>query len=287
MYKLLYSIILIWLTQLPVNAIPGDSTQFIGRVWYIQSTGEFYTTLNFKDSIDAKRAYTNLTNNSDSVVTNEYYLTRKSINEELAGKYFDLTKFDTIAIFNQAHQKVSLATFKRVEYYEDMIDGMFIAVFEPDAINASYKNELIFYGIDKCLEPFIIEKFQHEEITKNTLDKNIRKYIEYNKDGLLKTKHLELKQSNVKKVSILSIEDLENLTFSTYLLEHQGNKIDILKKLKEDYVFWDLLPVPIYSNDKPVYIIEIIIPETDFTGYMLAVYDGNEYQLKTKMEVSK
>ncbi len=280
-----FILIIIFLSAISIQANSQDSLQFVGRVWYMQDTGEFYTILNFKDSVNQKEATQLLTEHTDSIVTKEYYLSRKVVNENLAQKYFEFNSLQKIVVFNESHQKVADATFKRVEYYKDMIDGMFIAIFDPIKMDPTQKNQLIFYGIGANLSHNIIDKFHHEEITKNALDKNIRKYIEYNKDGLLKSKHLEMKQSTVKKVSILSIEDLENFTFSTYLLEHEGSKINTLKMLNEDFVFWDLLPVPILIHNKPVFIVEIIIPDSDYTGYMLAIYDGKDYQLKEKMMV--
>ncbi len=286
MYKILLKFALLFCLNTAFHAGQGqDSIQFVGRVWYIQNTNEFYTTVEFKDSVDILSAREELLLNADSTITKEYFLTRKEISDSVASKYFDLSIYKDITVFNQSHEKVSLTHFERVEYYEDMIDGMFIAVLRPEQLAEEYKNELVFYGIGKGLEPKLIEKFNHEEITKKSLDKNIQQYIKYNKDGLLKSKHVELKESPVNKVSILSIEDLENFTFASYLLEHEGATIRTLKALNEDYVFWDLLPIPYLIKNKPVFIVEIIIPESDFTGYRLAIFNGDEYQLFEKMEV--
>jgi len=275
-----------WLCVLSFFTSYGsDSTLFIGRVWYLQDTNEFYTSLSFKESVDEAKANREILSQLDSTISKEYYLSRKVVDASVAKKYFDLEKFKRISIYTQEHQLVSNAAFKRVEYYEDMIDGMFIAVFDPGKIDEAFKSELIFYAVSLELQPYLIDKFKHEEITKSQLDKNIIKFIKYNKEGLLKSKHFEIKQGNLDKVSILSIEDLENYTYNSYLLEHDGNRIKILKKLNGDYVFWDLLPVPYLVHEKPVFIVEIIIPDSDYTGYMLAIYNGTDYDLQNKMGI--
>jgi len=275
-----------WLCVLSFFTSYGsDSTLFIGRVWYLQDTNEFYTSLSFKEGVDEAKANREILSQLDSTISKEYYLSRKVVDASVAKKYFDLEKFKRISIYTQEHQLVSNAAFKRVEYYEDMIDGMFIAVFDPGKIDEAFKSELIFYAVSLELQPYLIDKFKHEEITKSQLDKNIIKFIKYNKEGLLKSKHFEIKQGNLDKVSILSIEDLENYTYNSYLLEHDGNRIKILKKLNGDYVFWDLLPVPYLVHEKPVFIVEIIIPDSDYTGYMLAIYNGTDYDLQNKMGI--
>lgn len=275
-----------WLCVLSFFTSYGsDSTLFIGRVWYLQDTNEFYTSLSFKEGVDEAKANREILSQLDSTISKEYYLSRKVVDASVAKKYFDLEKFKRISIYTQEHQLVSNAAFKRVEYYEDMIDGMFIAVFDPGKIDEAFKSELIFYAVSLELQPYLIDKFKHEEITKSQLDKNIIKFIKYNKEGLLKSKHFEIKQGNLDKVSILSIEDLENYTYNSYLLEHDGNRIKILKKLNGDYVFWDLLPIPYLVHEKPVFIVEIIIPDSDYTGYMLAVYNGTDYDLQDKMGI--
>ncbi|GEM_PF-2141266 len=284
---LIQGIVAVWLLVLSIQfSFSQDSSMFIGRMWYLQGTDEFYTTISFKPELNDSTSRSELIPQLDSVITKEYYLTRRGLSKELAEKYFNLQNYQQVVVFNQSHDKVTTCRLHHVEYYEDMIDGMFIAVFDHEEMDDESKSELVFYGTSAQLSPKLVDKFKHEELTKNQLDKNIINFLQYNKDDLMKSKHLEIKKGNLKKVSILSIEDLENFTYQSYMLEHNGNRVSILKQLKGDYVFWDLLPVPYLIHDKPVFIVEIIIPDSDYTGYMLAIYNGAEYELQNRMEIS-
>ena len=65
-------IVAVWVCVLSfLNVKANDSTLFIGRVWYIEESNEFYTSLNFKKGIDETRANKLLMNQLDSTVSDE------------------------------------------------------------------------------------------------------------------------------------------------------------------------------------------------------------------------
>lgn len=255
---------------------------YINKTWTFEGNRAFYIPLHLPDSLNSNFEF--LKNKADSVIVSETFLTRKKLPDDITSQYFDLQNIQKIRIYNSEHELVSVATFKRVEYYEDMIDGMFIAVFEPEKDQILHLKETSLYCLSENAVSFV-EKIKSEEIVKKQWTEKIRRKIYFNQDNLLTIKHFEVKMDAKDKLTLLSLQNPETKKMSTYLLEQNGPELVILQQFEKDFVIWDLLPIPVSVNNKPVLLVEIVRPETDFTGYVLAVFNGNNYRFYHDMRL--
>lgn len=72
----------------------------------------------------------------------------------------------------------------------------------------------------------------------------------------------------------------ENGETVSYLTELKDGNLRVLYKLREEYAFYGILPVPVEIKGKPVLLLHIILLESDAVDdYVVATYDGAEYRL--------
>jgi len=89
------------------------------------------------------------------------------------------------------------------------------------------------------------------------------------------TKHLQITEPE-SLYSVLSFQEKSGNV--SYLTETKGNKISLLFKQTDEYSFQDILPIPIYRNDKPILLITMAVPDTDRSlEYIPFIFNGSKY----------
>lgn len=251
---------------------------YVNRAWAFQNTNEFYIPLKLPDSLEKGDITEYLKSQLDSAVVSNTYVTRRLLPLDTAAAYFNLDLLQHVSIYTEDHQLVTRATLKRVEYYEDMIEGMFIAVFEAASPTTGDMDNVEFYATAGNFSPYKTD-VKTEVVSKKKMDENIRKNVYFNEDNLMVIRHLSIKHLSKDVLSILSIQDPETLRTASYLFSQSGPQLAELYKTPDDYVLWDVLPIPVSANRMPVLLVEIVTPATESTSYQLAVFNGTRYEL--------
>ncbi len=255
---------------------------YVNRAWAFQNTNEFYIPLKLADSLEKGNTAAYLKSRLDSAVVSNTYVNRRLLPLDTAAKYFDLDLLQNVSIYTEDHQLVTHATLKQVEYYEDMIEGMFIAVFEAASPTTGVIDNVEFYATAGNFSPYGID-VKTEVVSKKKMDENIRKHVFFNEDNLMVIRHLSIKHLSKDILSILSVQDPETLETASYLFSQSGTHLAELYKTPDDYVLWDILPIPVSVNRMPVLLVEIVTPATESTSYQLAAFNGTRYELIEEM----
>lgn len=281
-YYILKVLLLCCIICVNSNSFSQQRKAYINKVWGFQGNHEFYLPLQLKDSVAHTDPFEFLKTQTDSIISANTYQQRKRLLADTAREYFELDILQTIAIYNSGYDFLTDATFKHVEYFEDMIDGMFIAVFEPANKNLDVGEMELF-----CLAgdyKSLVEKTKTEEVTKKKWDEKTRDHISFDQESLLTIRHYEIKQNGTTVLTALSVQNPDTFETSSFLISRQGQSLTVLKQMKEEQVIWDVLPTPLAYNQKPVLLVEMVIPQTDFTGYTLGIFNGTGYELHDSMK---
>lgn len=253
----------------------------IDKVHYFPSTNEAYMWIGFKEGYDWK-ALDTLKKYADSVIYDDGETKRTNYPMNEAKKYLDLELLDGVYIFNEFHQKLGSSKIKRVEFFEDLLGDQFIVILQPQSrlVGNSY------YGINGYSN--FIKGLVSKEVKNDEMDFIVKKYIDKNShiDWCLEHVKVDLYNSIYSYYSFAG-----DIGEKSFLLEtNQTTKnISTLAEITNDFSIWDLTPVSIEINEKPVLLLWLGVPETDIEWYSPAIYDGSKYQIKNtrKIELKK
>ncbi|NEU07791.1 hypothetical protein GZH53_05660 [Flavihumibacter sp. R14] len=242
---------------------------YINSIAYFPETQEFYVDLQLKnpDTFD----WETVTQMTDSVIYRDDEMTRSRLPISVARQHFNLDLLNILEIFSPLHERIAGVKLSRVEYYETNIESYFIAVFKP-AKTLKIKSD-IFY----CLSPSneLKRAVSSKYIADTLLTARLKKELSIRSGYQFASKHVEVKETG-SLYSVLSFQEQPRNV--SYLTELKGNKINLLCKQTEEYAFWDILPIPLYQNDKPILLVTMAVPDTDATlAYTPFVFNGKKY----------
>lgn len=243
---------------------------YIDRVYYFESTQEPYVSLRFREGYNYD-SVPRIKGLLDSIIMDDGEIRRIHVPPAIAERYFDLSLLDSIAIFTYSHVQVATGYLERVEYFEDLLESQFIAVFKSSNRIEQYK----LYGINGA-EDFY-PGFETEILSGDSLTDNIKKEFNIHPKYEWGSSHVRIGPSN-SVLSSYSYHSHNNEEVS-YLIESSKAKMTTLMKVTGEFSIWELIPTSMMINNKPLLLLWLALPETDIMWYSPAVYTGTKYQM--------
>lgn len=246
-----------------------DKEIYINSIAYFPETQEFYVPLRVKNASDFN--WDVIAKSTDSVTYRVDENTRSRLPMSIAEKYFDMELLDTLGVFSHLHKLITGIKLTHVEYYEPSIESYFIAVYKSTEKFNSLPES--FY----CMSPTNESKrhISYLYTTDTLLTEEIKRTLNIQPVYQWETKHLQITEPE-SLYSVLSFQEKSGNV--SYLTETKGNKISLLFKQTDEYSFQDILPIPIYRNDKPILLITMAVPDTDRSlEYIPFIFNGSKY----------
>lgn len=251
-----------------------DSTFYIGYVDYFPETREFYTALFYKEGYEYPDEDL-LESKLDSVIIFDDDWGRERLPMEEARKMLVLSGLDTIYIYNRQHQLITQASLSRVEYLWNGLENYFIGVFKPDVILTEQTEEL--YGITKNYPGFKEISFSCQEIEDEKLNENVAEKLSIDPALHWEMRHFRT-QPHEAIYSLISSYAIDSGKGQSYITAWENNELTILNQQVNDYHFFNILPLPIEVNHKPLFLISAGYPSSDILWDYLAAFDGTTYE---------
>lgn len=153
-----------------------DSKSYIGFInqFYFQESNEFYIELYFKESGIDYGGIIDIASTQDSIIYFDDENQRNRIPDSIARLKFELSGLNTLTLFDENHHQLTEAQFVRVEYLEQNISPVFIAVYRVDNKLNIEKREVLYWkffrkhGISKRI--FTLHRFNFNTRNCNTIE---------------------------------------------------------------------------------------------------------------------
>ncbi|WP_207420067.1 hypothetical protein [Desertivirga brevis] len=249
---------------------------YIDAIEYFPETNEFFVSLPFLKEVDFKM-FEKIGEQADSIIFQSDETTRSRLPIKVAQLYFDLTLLDTLNIYDSAHNFITGAKFVRVEYYQPTIESSFIAVFKPENISSEEGKEKFYYctSLVKKTE----EKIRAVEKTSSSLTNKIIQELGLKVKYQWASEHIKLIDEG-STLSILAITPENENKISSYLTELKNGKLKILNEYKGEDAFWQILPLPLEHNKRPVLLITLAVPDSDVSPFYLPfIWENSGYRM--------
>jgi hypothetical protein len=241
----------------------GDTSIYVGFIRSFPETKEYYINLYYKgDPVDDKVWRPFL----DSVVYQDEEVKRQRLPLVEARKLLDIANLDTLWLYTRNHATDELVILSRVEWYDGVIDGGFVAVYKPNLLpfRAPY------YGISADKNSYTrIPKFSALEIFDNALSMKVASHLQIDTAGY-KFTHYHLEPSQAIYTSVVSGE-------KTFVTETLSGTVTKVMENDDSELILDLLPLPILVNNKPALLISSGLSESDVMWDYLATWNGTTY----------
>lgn len=257
--------------------ILNENIQYIGFIdkFYFSNENEVYIELYFlKNDITADE-YDKIVKLTDSLIYEDDENSRRRFPESLATKYFDLRGLSKLKIYDNSNEFVSNADFVRVEYLNQNISSVFIAVYKTEKqIKADN-----YYGISNFSGTFETTKYSitsDTSLTQNILTKidEKRPYYRLENNGT----HLYFSNSD----TVLSVINSENFA---YIVLTTNNDFKVLYKSSDFENVSDVKIISMTNNKFPYILTRNVKPETDVMWDNLFYYDGKNYKTTKRQRV--
>ena len=255
----------------------NESVQYIGFIdkFYFSNENEAYVELYFlKDEINADE-YDKIVKLTDSLIYKDDENSRHRFPDSLSSRYFDLSGLSKLKIYDNDNKFVSNADFIRVEYLNQNISPVFIAVYKTE-------REIIAgncYGISNfngTFEPTKYSMTSDTVLTQNLLTKlnEQRPYYGLENNGT----HLQFLSSD----TVLSIINSGNFA---YIILTTTDDFKVLYKSPYFENISDLKTIPLTKSDFPIILTRNIKPETDVMWDKVFYYDGTKYMTTNRQRI--
>ncbi len=268
----------IYKNTLQINTdVVNENVQYIGFIdkFYFSNENEAYIELYFiKNEINSDE-YNKIVKLTDSLIYEDDENSRHRFPESLAPKYFDLRGLSKLKIYDNNNKFVSNADFLRVEYLNQNISPVFIAVYKTEKkIKADS-----YYGISNFSGTFETMKYlitKDTILTQNLLTKlnEKRPYYGLENNGT----HLHFSNSD----TVLSVINSENFA---YIVLTTSNDFKVLYKSLDFENVSDVKIIPLSNNKFPYILTRNVKPETDVMWDNLLYYDGKKYTTTNRQRI--
>lgn len=257
--------------------ILNENIQYIGFIdkFYFSNENEVYIELYFlKNDINADE-YDKIVKLTDSLIYEDDENSRRRFPESLATKYFDLRGLSKLKIYDNSNEFVSNADFVRVEYLNQNISPVFIAVYKTEKkIKADNC-----YGISNFSGTFETTKYSitiDTSLTQNILTKlnEKRPYYGLENNGT----HLYVSNSD----TVLSVINSENFA---YIVLTTNNDFKVLYKSSDFENVSDIKIISLTNNKFPYILTRNVKPETDVMWDNLFYYNGKNFKTKKRQRI--
>jgi hypothetical protein len=256
-----------------------DQLKYIGFIdrFYFSDENEVYVELYFiQDEIDSDE-YEYIISLSDSLVYMDDENSRHRIPADIASKYFDLRGLAKLDIYDTNHNMVSVANFLRVEYLDQNISPVFIAVYRPDKriIGGSY------YAIGNFGGQFRPGQFTFSSDTILT-GKLLAELGDQQSFFGLKDNgtHLHFTSGD----TVLSVLNSDSYA---YIVLTTPKEFKILYKSVEYENYTDLKIIPLGNGIFPHILTRNVQSDTDVMWDRLLHFDGTKYTTADRQRVEK
>jgi hypothetical protein len=244
----------------------ADSLGFVGFIDAIEGTDELYTDLFFrKDSF--QNMYDFLARSSDSLVYQDDQIKRSALPFPVAQEYFDLRGLNSVELFDARNQLLGTARLQRIEFYEEVVEAGFVAVFKMDKQSSKEPQ----YCLSKGMGLSIIKDVRYAIRILKRADGEIQKQIVTTHPGVLR--EIEFMPAN-KRYLVISGDTSEHIFES-----ETGN---ILYQSKQSETIIRVIPVPIEVNGRPLLLVSFSEPETDIFWERLLRFNGERYEFSPR-----
>lgn len=255
----------------------NENVKYFGFIdkFYFSNENEVYVELYFnKEDINADE-YKKIENLADSLIYKDDENSRYRFPANLSQNYFDLRGLSKLKIYDNNNKFVSNADFVRVEYLNQNISPVFIAVYKTDK---KLKTDNL-YGISNFKAEFEPTNYS---ITRDTIltQKLLRKLNEKKPYDGLKNNGTHLYFNNSDKV--LSIINSENFA---YVVLTTSVDFKVLYKSYDYENISDIKVIPIMKNNFPYILTRNVKPETDVMWDQLLYYDGTKYSNSNRQRI--
>lgn len=249
------------------TVIAPDSSVYIGEVSTFRETGELYTPVYFHPNVVTDGLFDALEKQTDSVIYEDIEIGRSRVPESVARNYFNLSGLDTISVYEDARHAGN-ARFVRVEYFQDVIESKFIAVFKP--LGASTLPQQPDYCISKGQHPYKTIPVTSEEIEDEQLTKMLLEKFVPGTERVWDVSHTRIMPHH-------SVYSAISMQSRLLLVETHDGQSRILKDLEEDWFISEITPLHLESNGKPILLLWMGVNETDILWHAVAIYSGKGF----------
>lgn len=195
-------------------------------------------------------------------------ITRTRIPNEIAEAYLDVSLLDSVILFDESQKITDTLYRENYEYLEDLIQSSKIVSYShqqklpENAVAISYVA-----GIDQYIG--VIEDFDKDTVLRKKLSiqANIRKRDVTDFGSMVIAGD---------EISYLSYHDYQKTLSKVYLMKNN----QLMDSIIQEYVVYDLLPVPIAIEDHFLYVASCGVPDTDFIWRQLIAIDVNKVKFR-------
>lgn len=244
---------------------------YIGEMYYLAETEEFYTPLFFNPDFDEADTNT-LIAKSDSTVYETNRMTRKRIPMTEAQTAFMLDDLDTLFIYDMHHILISRAAFVRVESLATDGEDKFIAVYKADKLKTDPAER--YYGINNLLSDRYISDFRYRVVN----DPSLNKFIMH---GLKRDPDVKWDITNIEVLPNRGTYSVVNSTSESFITElNNNNQFSVVINMNRGYRVGNISPLPYEFNQRPLMFIRYYKHNENSLQTSLAVFaDYQEYKL--------
>lgn len=234
-------------------------------------------------SINDDKSFMELVDLADSILYyDEYDALRKLFPRDLASKYFDLPYSQDILIHDRLNNQLAQASFKQIEYYEDLLEGQFIANYtlknklSIDLDSVYTINEGSVLDFDKDLQVEGLDSFALPETKtlKETYYLWFEDFIRYT--SLTDTANLTM--ISYEK----TIRGDENRSFESAGYNKISSQVDQILLYPGDFILIQTFVIPLMKNGKPILLFRVGVPESSFIDCLVLSWDGDKYIFEDK-----
>lgn len=241
--------------------LKSNSTVFIDFIHKFEGTDEFYIYLQWKKDYDDS-----LHEQADSIIYEDNEIKRTRFPLTIASQYFNLEGLREVYLFDSLGTFAGTGKFQRIEYFNDVTETAFIAVYKPTFplhINPDY-------CIGNNRRGNRITNFSYSYIKSDSLKNKI-------------LANLNIPQSKLYTFDLLKIDhDKIYAAISTdkisYISEVKDNGINYLYKSSIDELIIRLVPLPVKMNGHPILLANFVKAETDIYWSALLIFNNDSYE---------
>jgi hypothetical protein len=251
-------------TLLPVltKSDTGTLYSYIGFIYKFNETNTFYTDLYFAPGVELD-VYEELSS-VGNVIYQDEEIKRTKLPLSNALPYFELAGLSRVTLYNRTGKKLTNGRFSHIEYYEDLIEGKFIAAFDVE--NTAIPGvDFCIGNFDEDLQPLTYSTFEDTRLQSEILD-----FTGAHNQQPWQVTHYLLNDKSV--YTALSVDT------TSFIVTSKNNRHEILYKSKFSESIAGLTFLSKKVNDQYILLVNSGQPETDFTWQSLLVFNGREYE---------
>jgi hypothetical protein len=240
----------------------NDSSSYINFVYSFDHSDEIYLPLFSRTDNITSDHYENLRQQLDSVIFSDDDIKRSRLPLSVALQNFTLEGLDRIALYDKQSHFIGQGRMLRVEYFEDLMEGQFVAVYEKPH---SFKEG---YGIGNHE---LIERepaFGYSIVEDSLIDKRITQFLGLKYSRELNVNHFKLKETIY---SYLSMDT------TAYICKWNGVNLARVYQSEQSSTIYELIPLPLMIENHPIMLAKFSIPETDMSWNALLIFKDGEF----------